>query len=190
MGDKDRPASLNELSLESERIRLVPLAEADLVPLQEWFLQSGPERLTCRPFHKRTPEELLERFRESSNSQHQKVYAIRRLDNDQLLGRVSWFDWNPRNRTVEIGFLISADYRRRGYGREAIRLLLKFLFNGMKVEKVLAQTGLFNKTAIALLTSFGFVQYGRLPRHHRLGSTLHDDLLFGLLTENFHKGKP
>jgi RimJ/RimL family protein N-acetyltransferase len=190
MDYKDRPTSLNELSPESERIRLVPLAEADLVPLQECFLQSDPERLTCRPFHRRTPEELLQHFQESSNSQYQKVYAIRRRDTDQLLGRVSWFDWNPRNRAVEIGFLLGIEFRRCGYGREAISLLLEFLFYGKNVEKVLAQSGAFNDAAIALLTSFGFVQYGCLPRHHRLGSTWHDDLLFGLLVDNFQSGNP
>jgi RimJ/RimL family protein N-acetyltransferase len=181
---KGLPAPSDE-ALGGRRIRLVALAEADVVPLHEWFLQSDPARLTCRPFAKRTPEELVRRFRERRDSESQRVYAIRRRDDGQLLGRVSWFDRNPRNRTVEIGFLVGPEFRGRGYGREAVGALLGELFGRLKVNKVLAQCGAFNGAAIALLKSLGFEQCGRLRSHHLLGEILHDDLLFDLLAEEF-----
>ncbi len=181
----DHSTSLNDSVTAGDRVRLAPVEEKELAVMQEWFIAGGPERLTCRPYKIRTPEELIERFRRRQTDDDKQMYAVRLKEGDRLAGRVSWFDWNPRNRTVEIGFIIAPEYRGRGFAKQAVGLLLELLFKGKKINKAIAQTGAFNDGAIALLKSIGFTQYGRLPRHHSVGDALHDDLIFGLTTEDY-----
>ncbi len=97
---------------------------------------------------------------------------------------------SPFSRTGRVGELsrlTGPDYRRSGYTSEAVRLLLAHLFHNSNINKVMAQTGEFNEASIALLTSLGFTQDGRLRQHHVIDGTYYDDLIFSILAEDFGK---
>jgi len=173
------------LPIRGKQVYLSDPTEDDLETLRQWFLSSDPARLTCRPLRDHSKEEVRRRFRERAQSANSRVFAVRRCADDKLVGRVTWFDLNTRNRSVEIGFLTGPDYRRNGYTSEAVRLLLAHLFDDSNINKVMAQTGEFNEVSIALLTSLGFTVDGRLRQHHVIDGTYYDDLIFSILAEEF-----
>ncbi len=115
------------------------------------------------------------------------LLAIRRRVDDMCLGRLTLLDLNESNRTIEIGYMIGPPFRRQGYALEAVNLSLAFLFNSLKLNRVIAQTGSFNHSSIALLDSLGFQQEGRLRLHHKFNGVLRDDLLFGLLASEYNR---
>jgi len=146
-------------------------------------MESEPERLTCRPIADFSEEEIILRYRERKNSDSLCDFAILRNSDNSLLGRVTYFDLNKRNKSAEIGFLTAPEFRRKGYATEAVMLLLKYLFGELGLNKVMAQTGEFNEASIALLKKLGFKQDGRLRRHHEVDGKMYDDLLFSILAE-------
>lgn len=172
-------------NLETGRVRLVDFAEDDLEIYREWFLESDPERQTCRPLGELSLEKMIDRFHERFVSDTARHFAVRRIDDNRFLGRVTYFDHNIRNRAVEIGFLIGPVFRQKGYAQEAVTVLLDHLFNELDINKVMAQTGEFNAAAVSLLKKLHFKQDGRLRCHHLLGDKYYDSLSFSLLSEEF-----
>lgn len=171
------------------RVRLDDFTIDDLPVYREWFLASDPERQTCRPIGDLSLAYMKERFQMRTADENSVDFAVRRIEDNEFLGRVTYFDLNRRNGAVEIGFFIGPPHRGRGYAREAISLLLTRLFGEMNINKVMAQTGEFNEPSIELLKSLGFSLDGRLRRHHTVGDRYYDDLLFALLKDEFEDNK-
>lgn len=170
-----------------DRVRLDEITEADFLVIRKWFLASAPETQTCRPLALKTDAEALQKFRERKQEDTGRDYAIRRIADDRLLGRIRYFDLNVRNRSAEIGYILDPDERGHGFAAEALGLLLKHLFNEKRLNKVYAQTAEFNTASIALLNRCGFQLDGRLRQHHELNGVLFDDLIFSLLAEEHNE---
>jgi ribosomal-protein-alanine N-acetyltransferase len=171
------------------RVRLAELTKEDLALQQEWFHDSGPETQTCRPLTNRGVNETWAIFQAKAKGGLFRAFSVKRVEDNRLVGRVTYFDLNRRNLAVEIGFLTGPQFRRQGYTAEAVDLLLKHLFDDLRLNKVMAQTAEFNTSAIALLAKLGFKQDGRLRQHHTLDDKLYDDLLFSILAEEYHGRK-
>lgn len=173
--------------IEGDRISLFELLPDDLALIYEWFMAGNPERITCRPIIPKTLEERKAGFVKVKDDPLRGSLAVIRNDDGALLGRVTYFDLNTRNGAVEIGYLLGPPYRGHGYGHEAVQLLLTHLFENIKVNKVMAQTGEFNEPSVTLLKSLGFTQDGRLRQHHSLDGVMYDDLVFSLLKGEFKR---
>lgn len=166
-------------------VYLTEVQAPDIRLLHTWFYQANPDLMTCRPWQQQSLEEWQQRFEQSANSPEAFTFAVRRVEDNRLVGRVRYFDFNSRNRAAEIGYLIGQPFRQQGYAKEALQLMLAYLFEGLNANKVMAQTGEFNTASIALLSSLGFQQEGCLRQHHWINGGFYDDLLFSLLASEF-----
>ena len=167
------------------RVSLDDLTEDQVLTVRKWFLDSDPATQTCQPIALKTDEEVIWDFRERVEDGRSRDFAINRLADNRLLGRIRYFNLNARNRSVEIGYLLSAEFRGQGYASEALGLLLGHLFGERGLNKAYAQTGEFNTASIALLERWGFRQDARLRQHHELEGTFYDDLIYSLLAEDY-----
>lgn len=59
-------------------------------------------------------------------------------------------------KTSSIGYVFGADYRRRGYAREAVHAMLHVVFRDYGVERVQVEMDARNLASIALAESLGF----------------------------------
>ena len=164
------------------RVQLGLYKIEELATMHEWKHQVDISFLTCRPVQRMSLEERIRRFEEKVPA----VFAIRRAEDNQLLGEISVYGYNSKNRSIGIGYFTCPNYRQQGYTKEALQLMLTHLFDRVGLNKVMADTGSFNKGSIALLKSCGFHQDGRLRQHQLLDGILHDRLLFSLLAEERH----
>lgn len=60
------------------------------------------------------------------------------------------------NRTGEVGYIVSEEYRRKGIMNEVLPVVLKFGFEFLFLEKIKAYTNKENIASIALLQKYGF----------------------------------
>lgn len=79
-----------------------------------------------------------------------------------LVGRCGIIRLDWKNRVGEIGMMIGAPYRGRGYGTEALALLCRFAFGEMNLHKLKVSVFAFNKAAIRCYEKNGFQQEGVL----------------------------
>jgi RimJ/RimL family protein N-acetyltransferase len=69
-----------------------------------------------------------------------------------------------RHGTAELGIMIGdRDYWGRGYGREVVRLLLRYGFHYLGLRRIALTTHAKNERAIRCYLACGFVEEGR-PR--------------------------
>lgn len=165
------------------RVRLALLQEDDLEFLHKWKSQVDISYMTSKAIEHISLEERQRRFTEKIPP----IFAIRQIADELLIGEISLYGFNPKNRSAGVGYFTRADYRQQGYTKEGLWLLLNYLFEIVGLNKVMADTGAFNQASIALLKSLGFQQDGYLRQHQLLDGVLHDQLLFSLLAEEWRE---
>jgi len=168
-------------SLVGAKIYLRPATADDAANVEYWTLHSEPEALNCRPLLFLTPSEAAERYKSKEKSTSQQRFAVVRKDDQMLVGAVAFFNYNPLNRSAELGLLIDPEERRKGYGKEAIQLLCRYLFKFRGLNKVHAQTVDFNEAAIELLETLGFKRDGALRDHYFYDGEFHNAAIYSLL---------
>lgn len=94
------------------------------------------------------------------------------------LGKVDKFQG-----TANIGYWIGENYWRQGITSEALKEVLKFVFNKLKLRRVEASVFKENKASANLLKKFKFKLEGIGRKSHRAKATgkIHDTYSFGLL---------
>jgi RimJ/RimL family protein N-acetyltransferase len=98
-----------------------------------------------------------------------RYFAIEPLSGNlgagQFAGMCNLHDIDLRNRHAELGvWLASAEVRGQGYGTDAIRALLPYAFEVMRLEKLYLAVSDFNEAGLRCYERIGFRYEGRL-RH-------------------------
>ncbi|MFA6948037.1 MAG: GNAT family protein [Eubacteriales bacterium] len=93
---------------------------------------------------------------------HMQRYAIVLIEGDVLIGSISLHNIDHLNRNAYIGIFIGdAENRNKGYGAEAIRLILSYGFKTMNLHNIALSVHADNYSAIACYKSVGFIEAGR-----------------------------
>ena len=167
-------------SLVGKNIFLRPAKSDDIVNAHYWFLLSEPQYQCCHPVPFETPSQKAEAVRNNPLPGHQKLTIVRKEDKTPV-GQITFYDYNPLNQSAAMGLIVDPDQRRNGYAREAARLLIKYLFKHLNLNKVHAETAAFNLEAVALLESVGFKKDGTLRQHYFYDGAFHDKLVYSIM---------
>lgn len=100
------------------------------------------------------------------------------------IGQCALFNVNETARTCELGITIGdRAYWGKGYGREAVSLLVDYAFRYQNLRKVWLQVHAVNKRGIRAYKACGFAEEGRLKEHVWCNGR-YDDLIFmGILRD-------
>ncbi len=142
-----------------------------------------PARPLSPAMVKKKYEKLEKEIEESRNLFY---FAIRAREDDRLLGKalISRIEWSNGNGWIELG-IGSADDRRKGYGAQALQMLLRFAFAELNLYRVTARVQEYNEAAIALLKKFGFTEEVRRRQALDRDGRRWDLLVFGLLKDEW-----
>lgn len=173
------PLSLDELTFR--------VLDVDgLMEIWQTLHTDAPEGQTCRPVITRTPEEARHLFAE--HIAHERVLSVGIVVDGHLAGKLSLFDFNPRNRSAEFGYYLLPSFRRQNVATRTLQALLPRLF-AQGLHKLYAQTAGYNTASIALLTHLGFHLDGVLRDHHERSGQLYDDHIYSLLEDECFMSK-
>lgn len=96
---------------------------------------------------------------------------------DQCIGQCALFNFDSVARTAELGITIGDPaYWGKGYGREAIQLLLTYGFRHHNLNKVHLRVHARNERAVRAYAACGFVEEGRM-RQQVWSDGAYDDLI-------------
>jgi len=99
-----------------------------------------------------------------------------------LIGQCGLRDFSATDRTCELGITIGdRNYWSRGYGRDAVRLLLDYAFRLRNMRKVFLRVWGNNERALRCYLACGFVEEGRLRQHVWSAGKYVDLVLMGVL---------
>lgn len=176
-------------SLTGDRVALRPLEPEEESVTRRWTLESDPLKQTCRPPVLRSLARAgRDRARRRPDATRGSFAVILR-GTGTLIGHITYFDLNFRNRSAEIGYLLAPAARGKGFARDAVSLLLGYLFGGLGLNKVCAQTASSNTPSTKLLEALGFHRDGVLREHHLQDGELQDDFVYSILLSEWRKRK-
>lgn len=109
-------------------------------------------------------------------------FHVRTLQEDTLIGFVALFNLKWRNQTTELAIGIGDPaYRGRGYGSDALAVLLTYAFDELALHHVGLTVMAYNTAAIRAYERAGFVREGARRQVVQRGGQRHDLLCYGLL---------
>lgn len=118
----------------------------------------------------------------------QHVYAIVTTAEDRLIGNCGLHDIDQIDATAEIGIFIGDKASwNKGYGREAMRLLLGYGFDYLSLRNIMLRVFAFNARAIASYRGLGFSEIGRRRSAVKREGTEHDVILMDILDTEFRE---
>lgn len=179
---------------EGRDIRFGPIDhEKDPAVESQWTHDSGFMRLydvnPARPISaamvKKEYEKLEKEIREEKNIFY---FTIRAREDDRLIGKalLNHVEWANGHGWIQLG-IGAAEDRRKGFGTQALSILLRFAFAEVNLFRVSARVPEYNEGALALLKKFGFVEEVRRRQAVERDGRRWDLLVFGLLNEEWQK---
>lgn len=120
------------------------------------LMELDPVRPMSAAMIKKQYEKLEKEMEDEKNLYY---FTVRARADERLIGKavIQWIEWANGNGFLRLG-IGSGDDRRKGYGTQALRLLLRFAFAELNLFRVSAIVPEYNDGAIALVQKFGFVQ--------------------------------
>ena len=143
-----------------ERIYLSPINHEDFEIYTKWMNDydvSSNLGNYWQMISLKNEQKLLEDFTaEGSN------YAIVLAQGDKLLGNIGLMEISQINRSATVGIFIGeAEYRGKGYGSEAMRLILDYGFKTLNLHNIMLNAHSDNEQGIACYKKVGFKEFGR-----------------------------
>jgi RimJ/RimL family protein N-acetyltransferase len=109
---------------------------------------------------------------------------------DRLVGRCDLFHEDTFARHAEVGIGLLPACRGRGYGTDALRVLVEFAFTRRNLGRVYLGTLATNSAALACYKKVGFVEEGRLRQHAWVRGEYVDEVVMGLLRSEWSRPLP
>lgn len=102
--------------------------------------------------------------------------------NDVALGLIDLFDFDFKNKRAGVGILIKDDAdRKKGYGSEALQLLIKYSFTHLGLHQLYCNISEENKTSIKLFKTQGFKEVGLKKEWNYVNGSYKNEYLFQLI---------
>lgn len=107
---------------------------------------------------------------------------------DNFIGICALFNQDNLAHTIELGITIGNKlYWGKGYGREALRLLVDYGFRYQNHRKIYLEVHGNNERAIKAYKAVGFVEEGRLLQHVYSNGDYQDLVQMGILRHEWEK---
>ena len=114
------------------------------------------------------------------------TFVIVTLDQDQMIGTVSLESISWTDRTASLGIFIGdKNYRSKGYGTEAINLILEYGFKYMNLHSIKLDLLEVNERALKCYEKCGFKEAGRRRQCKFVNGKYYDALMMDILKEEF-----
>jgi RimJ/RimL family protein N-acetyltransferase len=127
---------------------------------------------------------FAERFAEFGARDERIMFSIETIAGE-LVGGINVHNRQSTHGTFETGSRIYRAYRGRGYGFDAKLLVLRYAFHELRFQKYVIRCIGSNEAMMRHAARLGCVQEGRLRRQIYTGGAHHDELVYGLLREEF-----
>ncbi|MFA6845974.1 MAG: GNAT family N-acetyltransferase [Sphaerochaetaceae bacterium] len=171
--------------IRTRRLVIKPIAEADALDM---FTYRAEETI-CKyqSFHPKNVEEVRCFIVDTSKdfNEENTWFQLGLWVTNKLIGDIGIHFIGPDNQQCEIGYTISPDYQRKGYGKEAVRKIIDYLFTVMSKHRIIASLNPENVASKALLKSLGFREEGCFTKSVLNKGIWEDDLVYAMLREEW-----
>lgn len=144
--------------------------------LVNYLVELPPTEAEARAF--------AERFTDFAEGTGRIMFTIENRQSE-VVGGVNLNSIDERHGTFSIGMQIDRDYRGKGYGTAAMRLILRYAFFERRLHKYNGSVLEGNIASATMLTKVGCREEGRRRQTVYMDGRFWDEILYGLTGDEF-----
>ncbi|TNJ43120.1 GNAT family N-acetyltransferase [Tamlana fucoidanivorans] len=171
------------ITLKGEHIYLRALEPEDLEFIYQVENDESIWEISCT----QTPYSrfLIKQYLENA---HKDIFEVKQLRlvisnyKDEPLGLIDLFDFDFKNRRAGLGILVkNFEDRFKGYGSEALDLLIKYSFSHLALHQLHCCISEDNEASLKLFLSKGFIEVGLKKDWNLVNGEYKNEYLFQLI---------
>ncbi|MCK9270388.1 MAG: GNAT family protein [Bacteroidales bacterium] len=150
------------MTLTGQNIYLRAPEPEDIEKLYQWENDPAVWHLsnTLAPYSRFDIEQYVLTAARDLLSVRQLRLMIVLRENNQAIGAIDLFEYDPLHRRAGTGILLDSTEQNKGYGTEALRLLIDYCFEILNLHQIYASITTDNTTSIKMFEKQGFVKTG------------------------------
>ncbi len=169
-----------------ELVALGPLSRDHLHLYLRWINDFGTTRMLGVPPGPMILEQETAWYERAALDDGRHNFTIYERSTGRAIGNCGLFDVHSRNRRAEVGIMIGEpDARGRGYGTEAMRLLLDYAFTILGLHSVMLTVLEYNPAAQRCYAKVGFREIGRRRESRWFNGRFWDKIFMDMLASEF-----
>lgn len=175
----------------SNRLRLRSAEKTDLPRFVAWLNDPEVRRhlLINLPLSMTQEERWYDSMSQRQPAEQVLVIEVREGEDWPPIGTISFHQIDWVNRSTEVGILIGEKaYWNQGYGRDAMRLMLRHGFSTLNLNRIYLHVFEDNLRGIRAYERAGFIQEGRLRQDVFREGRYWDVLIMSVLREEWRDG--
>lgn len=173
-------------NLETERLYLRRVTKEDVNEI--FALRSNKETMKYipRPLVKNEEDALahIEMIDEKIESNEGINWAITLKNDPKLIGLVGHYRIKPEHFRAEIGYMLLPEYHGKGFAVEAIKVLVKYGFEIMKLHSIEAVIDPENLASEKVLQKSGFVKEAHFKENEYYEGRFLDSVIYSILSRH------
>ena len=177
--------------LEAGRVRFTPLQIDNIHTHFRWNNDPELNRLDSEiPYEEESFGDFKERFEQLCNdpSPAHRDFEIHDVEAEELIGVAYVARISRHHHHALVGITIGErDYWGQGYGKESLRLLLRYCFQTLELHRVSAEAFEYNTDWRDLLKGIGFTKEGTAREYLFREGSYWDKELYALLEQEYRK---
>jgi diamine N-acetyltransferase len=149
--------------LTGQKIRLRAVEPEDLEWLFRWENSTEIWQVsnTLVPFSRYVLHEYLKTAQLDIFENKQLRLMIDSIDDNQTIGTVDLFDFDPQNQRAGIGILIADSTNRgKGFAADSLSVIVRYAFDTLLLHQLYCNIGESNSKSLKLFEEAGFVRAG------------------------------
>ena len=126
-------------------------------------------------------------LKEYLNNAFRDIYEVKQLRlvieslKKEAMGLIDLYDFDPKNKRVGLGIVVTEDYQNQGFALEAIQLLTKYCFTHLDLHQVYAHIDEKNHKSISLFEKADFTKSGVKKDWNYHNGQFSNELLYQLI---------
>ncbi|HEY9657869.1 MAG TPA: GNAT family N-acetyltransferase [Allocoleopsis sp.] len=174
--------------LETDRLILRPLNSADAPAIQEKVSMMAIADTTIsipHPYPDGEAECYITRQLDASEAGYAITFGLERKSHSGICGILEVREIEQEHAQAELSFWIAAEFWGQGYMSEALKPVIAFGFNHLRLNRLYAYHMLRNPGSGKVLQKNGFVQEGVLHQRVRKWGVFEDVALWAILRQDW-----
>ncbi|MBA2692137.1 MAG: GNAT family N-acetyltransferase [Rubrobacter sp.] len=175
--------------LEGDRVELRRHERQNFPLYEKWYADPEIWRLTSWRSSPMKPSETRKLFEDRELSGADDSFAIHVKGERDPIGVIGLMNISDANTSADLSIIVGhPDDRQRGYGAEAIEVMLRHGFHELGLNRVGLSVFAFNEDAMSTYEKLGFEEEGRLRRAIKRDGSFHDAILMSVLKSEWESG--
>ena len=168
--------------LEGKTVNLRLVEKKDLKAFTD-FLNDSDMGSPYMPILQQSEAQIEERY--DKLPQEEKWFFVEKKDGD----RIGWISHSLIGGSMTIEYALIPSERKKGYGTEAVRMIVDYLFLSKNIVRIQAETLVENLASQRALEKAGFTKEAIKRKSSFVRGLWRDDVLYSILREEWRGPK-